>query len=333
MAVLGIETSCDETAAAVCRNGEILATVVNSQEIHRRYGGVVPEIASREHERYLNTVVWEALGKAGLSLNDLNGIAVTRGPGLAGTLLTGVCFAKGLAGGRGLPLVGVNHLEAHIFANFLADPQLQFPFICLLVSGGHTQLWHVMELGKYRLLGESRDDAAGEAFDKGARILGLKYPGGPEIERVGREGDPTAVVFPRAFINDQRLEFSFSGLKTALLYYMNDFDAKGRVSLADVASSYQAAIIDVLVAKLRQALKTTGARTCVIAGGVAANQLLRRQVRTTLPDEYKVLYPDLDLCTDNGAMIAYLGEIYLQAGRRDPLDFPVEPNFPLPGAQ
>ncbi|MFH1850862.1 MAG: tRNA (adenosine(37)-N6)-threonylcarbamoyltransferase complex transferase subunit TsaD, partial [Candidatus Neomarinimicrobiota bacterium] len=184
MIVLGIETSCDETAAAVCSAGRILASVVNSQEIHNRYGGVVPELASREHERYLNRLVDQVLKQAGLNLSDLQGVAVTQGPGLAGTLLAGVCFAKGLALARSLPIIGINHLEAHIFANFLAAPDLSFPFVCLLVSGGHTQLWHVKGLRSYELLGESRDDAAGEAFDKGARILGLGYPGGPAIEKL-----------------------------------------------------------------------------------------------------------------------------------------------------
>ncbi len=330
MIVLGIETSCDETAAAICSNGQILASIVNSQEIHTRFGGVVPELAAREHERYLNSIVNEAIIRSGIKINDLEGIAVTRGPGLAGTLLTGVCFAKGLAIGLDCPIIGVNHLEAHIYANFLADPELQYPFVCLLVSGGHTQLWHVEQLGKYTMLGTTRDDAAGEAFDKGARVLGLKYPGGPEIERLALDGNPTAVNFPRAFINKPELEFSFSGLKTSLLYYMDDI-RNGKISteLKDVAASYQAAIIAVLIKKLRQAVDKTGVKTCVIAGGVAANNYLRNQIDSAFPGKIKVLFPDLALCTDNAAMIAFLGEQYLSAGRHSELIFSIEPNFSL----
>ncbi len=329
MIVLGIESSCDETAAAVCVDGQILSSIVNSQEIHRRFGGVVPELASREHERFLNRIVEQALREAGISTSELDGIAVTQGPGLAGTLLTGVCFAKGLALSLDIPIVGVNHLEAHIFANFLAEPDLKFPFVCLLVSGGHTQLWYVGGLGNYRLLGESRDDAAGEAFDKGARVLGLNYPGGPAIEKLAQNGDPKAVDFPRAFIKTNILEFSFSGLKTALLYFMDGFSPEEGMSLSDVAASYQAAIIDVLVYKLNQAVRQTGVRTCVIAGGVAANKLLRSSVADVLGQDIKVLFPDIALCTDNAAMVGYLGEKYLNDGQNSKISFPIKPNFSL----
>ncbi len=325
---MGIETSCDETAAAISSGGRILVSVINSQEVHHQYGGVVPELASREHERFLNSIVAQALKRAGLGVADLEGIAVTQGPGLAGTLLTGVCFAKGLALSRGIPLIGVNHLEAHIFANFLAEPALQYPFVCLLVSGGHTQLWQVSGLGKYQLLGESRDDAAGEAFDKGARVLGLNYPGGPAIEKLAIGGNSKAVDFPRALINGNTLEFSFSGLKTALLYYMDSYRANsGAISMADVAASYQAAIVDVLVTKLDQAVNKTGVNTCVIAGGVAANQSLRSLVGKKI--KARVLFPDLALCTDNAAMVAFLGEKYLLKGQIASLSFPVRPNFKL----
>jgi N6-L-threonylcarbamoyladenine synthase len=326
--VLGIETSCDETAVALIREGKLLANLVYSQLIHESYGGVVPELASREHDRILYGLVRKALDQVGIGVEGLDGIAVTQGPGLAGALLTGVGFAKGMAVGLGRPLIGIHHLEAHIFANFLADPSLDFPFVCLLVSGGHTQLWFVKALGAYELLGETRDDAAGEAFDKGARILGLGYPGGPKIERLAQGGNPGAVTFPRALTTPPTLEFSFSGLKTALLYYMDTFDTQTGLTLADIAASYQQAIIEVLVIKLAQAVRQTGISRCVVAGGVAANQAFRRQMKSDLP-EAKVLFPPLVLCTDNAAMVAYLGELYLQRGVTSTLDFPIRPNWPL----
>ena len=325
MIVLGIETSCDETATAVCRDGVIISSHIRSQSIHEKYGGVIPEIASREHEKFLNEMVFDTLNDCGISKKELEGIAVTQGPGLSGTLITGVCFAKGLALGLRLPIIGVNHLEAHIFANFLADPSLEFPFICLLVSGGHTQLWHVKNFNDYQLMGESRDDAAGEAFDKGARILGLSYPGGPEIEKLAKGGKPNAIRFPRAMMKKNNLEFSFSGLKTSLLYYM---DENKNANLKDVAASYQLAIIDVLITKLKWALENTHCHTCVIAGGVAANLLLRDFSLTKLSGK-KVIFPDLDLCTDNAAMIAYLGELYLSKGIKSDIDFPILPNMKM----
>ena len=325
MIVLGIETSCDETATAVCRDGVIISSHIRSQSIHEKYGGVIPEIASREHEKFLNEMVFDTLNDGGISKKELEGIAVTQGPGLSGTLITGVCFAKGLALGLRLPIIGVNHLEAHIFANFLADPSLEFPFICLLVSGGHTQLWHVKNFNDYQLMGESRDDAAGEAFDKGARILGLSYPGGPEIEKLAKGGKPNAIRFPRAMMKKNNLEFSFSGLKTSLLYYM---DEHKNANLKDVAASYQLAIIDVLITKLKWALENTHCHTCVIAGGVAANLLLRDFSLTKLSGK-KVIFPDLDLCTDNAAMIAYLGELYLSKGIKSTIDFPILPNMQM----
>ena len=325
MIVLGIETSCDETATAVCRDGVIISSHIRSQSIHEKYGGVIPEIASREHEKFLNEMVFDTLNDGGISKKELEGIAVTQGPGLSGTLITGVCFAKGLALGLRLPIIGVNHLEAHIFANFLADPALEFPFICLLVSGGHTQLWHVKNFNDYQLMGESRDDAAGEAFDKGARILGLSYPGGPEIEKLAKGGKPNAIRFPRAMMKKNNLEFSFSGLKTSLLYYM---DEHKNANLKDVAASYQLAIIDVLITKLKWALENTHCHTCVIAGGVAANLLLRDFSLTKLSGK-KVIFPDLDLCTDNAAMIAYLGELYLSKGIKSDINFPILPNMKM----
>ncbi|MCK4903411.1 MAG: tRNA (adenosine(37)-N6)-threonylcarbamoyltransferase complex transferase subunit TsaD, partial [Candidatus Marinimicrobia bacterium] len=213
MIVLGIETSCDETAASVCVDGKIVSSVISSQEIHEEFGGVVPELASREHEYLLNTIVNRSLEKVDFDYHDLDGIAVTQGPGLAGTLLTGICFAKGLSQGLSIPIIAINHLEAHIFANFIADPELEFPFICLLVSGGHTQLWLIENINEYKLLGETLDDAAGEAFDKGARILKLGYPGGPVIEKSAERGKPNAIKFPRGLIKSDSFDFSFSGLK------------------------------------------------------------------------------------------------------------------------
>jgi N6-L-threonylcarbamoyladenine synthase len=327
--VLGIETSCDETAAAICADGKILTSIISSQTIHNQYGGVVPELASREHERLLNEIVVQALTKAKIKVNQIEGIAVTQGPGLAGTLLTGVCFAKGLSQGLHIPIVGIHHLEAHIFANFITDPQLQFPFICLLVSGGHTQLWKITGMNEYQLLGDTRDDAAGEAFDKGARILGLGYPGGPEIEKLSKDGNKNSINFPRAFQNTDTIEFSFSGLKTALLYYMDSYDYQNtEISINDVAASYQQAIIDSLVNKLVLAVNQTNSTTSIIAGGVAANQQLRKTVFNHLPD-HKILFPEIDLCTDNAAMIAFLGEMKLNKGITTQIDFNIEPNLQL----
>ncbi|RTZ95787.1 MAG: tRNA (adenosine(37)-N6)-threonylcarbamoyltransferase complex transferase subunit TsaD [Candidatus Neomarinimicrobiota bacterium] len=325
MIILGIESSCDETAAAICKNGNILSSIVSSQQIHKDFGGVVPEVASREHERLLNYSVEKALDEAEIALSDLDGVGVTQGPGLAGALITGVCFAKGLSQSLNIPILGINHLEAHIYANFLADPTLVYPLVCLLVSGGHTQLWLVKEMADYELLGESRDDAAGEAFDKGGRILGLDYPGGPAIEKMAHNGDCKAIDFPRAFYKDESLEFSFSGLKTSLLYFMEKKDKS--VVLADVAASYQKAILDVLVYKLATAVKRKNVRTCVIAGGVAANNELRNMVKKTIGDEISVLYPEPALCTDNAAMVAYLSQLYMEKGFTSPIDFDVFPNL------
>jgi N6-L-threonylcarbamoyladenine synthase len=327
--VLGIETSCDETAAAVCDDGRIITNLISSQHIHRNYGGVVPEIASREHERVLNTIVNDALERTGITVEELEGIAVTRGPGLSGTLLTGISFAKGLSQGLKIPIIGIHHLEAHIFANFLADSSLEYPFVCLLVSGGHTQLWYIKSMENYQLLGESRDDAAGEAFDKGARILGLDYPGGPEIQKLAKNGDRDVIYFPRAFIDNDSLEFSFSGLKTSLLYYMDSYDPENSsISLMDIAASYQESIIDILSVKLEMAVKYTGVRTCAVAGGVAANDRLREKIRNVLTG-VKILFPEIDLCTDNAAMVAYLGELKLKNGLSSEINFGVQPNFKL----
>jgi N6-L-threonylcarbamoyladenine synthase len=326
MIVLGIETSCDETAVSICKNGNILSNIVGSQLIHSEFGGVVPEIASREHEKLLYNMANEAIESAKIKVTDIEGIAVTNGPGLAGALLTGVSFAKGLAMGLGVKIVSINHLEAHIIANFLEQDNLNFPFLCLLVSGGHTQLWLIKEMENYYLLGESRDDAAGEAFDKGARILGLKYPGGPEIEKCAKGGNSDLINFPRALIHSNKIEFSFSGLKTSLLYYMDSFKESNDCNLNDVAASYQKAIVDCLISKMKLAIKLTGVNTISIAGGVAKNKLLRESLAKNFKSD-DLIFPDLKYCTDNAAMISYLGELKFKLGRESKFDFSIYPNF------
>ena len=323
MIILGIETSCDETAAALCVDGDIIASNISSQDIHRKYGGVIPELASREHERILNLIIHETLRDSKIGLENLDGIAVTQGPGLSGALIAGASFSKGLAIGLNIPIIGVNHLEAHIFANFLAEPKLNFPFVCLLVSGGHTQLWQVNDFRNYKLLGETRDDAAGEAFDKGARILGLGYPGGPEIEKLALDGDYKSINFPRALVEKNNFEFSFSGLKTSLLYY---FEKNNKESLENIAASYQFAIIDVLVKKLKFAAEFSNTTNCVVAGGVAANKFLRNYSKNQIPNR-KIIFPHPSYCTDNAAMIAFLGEKYLLKGKKSKLDFSIQPNM------
>ncbi|MED5267006.1 MAG: tRNA (adenosine(37)-N6)-threonylcarbamoyltransferase complex transferase subunit TsaD [Candidatus Neomarinimicrobiota bacterium] len=326
MIVLGIESSCDETAVSICKDGKILSNIVSSQQVHSNYGGVVPEVASREHDRLLNQLVIKSIKEANISLNDIQGIGVTKGPGLAGTLLTGVSFAKGFSQSLNIPIIGINHLEAHIYANFLAYPKLEYPLVCLLVSGGHTQIWYIKNIFDYELLGDTRDDAAGEAFDKGARILGLGYPGGPIIEKIAKKGNSDLISFPKAFMEKDNLEFSFSGLKTSLLYLVK----KNQLfEMEDIVASYQKAILDVLVTKLARSVIIKKVNTCIIAGGVAANKSLRRLVEEKLNDTINVYYPDINLCTDNAAMIAFLAEIYFKKGIRSNLDFEVIPNLKL----
>ena len=328
MIVLGIETSCDETAVSICKDGNILSNIISSQIIHTEFGGVVPEIASREHEKTLNNITIKALSDASMGLEKIQGIAVTNGPGLAGSLLTGVSFAKGLALGLGIKIIPINHLEAHIIANLLEEPNIEFPFICLLVSGGHTQLWLVNKLDNYILLGETRDDAAGEAFDKGARIIGLGYPGGPAIENCAIKGNPSLINFPRPLAKSNKIEFSFSGLKTSLLYFMDSFKESKEYRISDVAASYQNAIIDCLIVKLQLAVKQTGINTITIAGGVAKNLVLRKQLKELFPKN-NIIFPDLNYCTDNAAMISYLGERKFNLGCKSNLDFGITPNFQM----
>lgn len=328
MIVLGIETSCDETAVSICKDGEILSNIISSQTVHSEFGGVVPEIASREHERLLNNITIKAIKDASIKIDNIEGIAVTNGPGLAGSLLTGVSFAKGLALGLRVKIISINHLEAHIMANLLDKSNINFPFLCLLVSGGHTQVWSINKLDDYVLLGETRDDAAGEAFDKGARIMGLGYPGGPEIEECAIDGNPKLIKFPRALIKSNKIEFSFSGVKTSLLYFMDSFSESKKYSIADVAASYQQAIIDCLINKIELAIVQTGINIVTIAGGVAKNSVLRNQIKKTFPKN-KIIFPDMNYCTDNAAMISFLGEIKFNLGSQSRLDFGIIPNFQL----
>jgi N6-L-threonylcarbamoyladenine synthase len=319
MRVLGIETSCDETAAAVVDDGRrILSSVVASQsDIHAQYGGVVPEIASRAHVDLINDVIAQALVEAGMTHDDVEAVAAVHGPGLAGALLVGVSAAKAIALATGRPYVGVNHHEAHVYAALLEDPTLEPPFVTLVVSGGHTLLIAMEDHGRYRVLGQTVDDAAGEAFDKVARFLGLGYPGGPAIDRIALDGDATAIAFPRPMLDDGD-DFSFSGLKTAVVQYVRKHPD---VEVADVAASFQAAVVDVLVTKLLRVAESTGVHTIVIGGGVAANS----ELRTRLLDEsetsgLRVILPSISLCTDNAAMVASVAWWRLLADGPTPLD-------------
>ena len=305
--ILAIESSCDETAVAIIKNGhEILANVVSTQiEIHRRYGGVVPEIASRKHLELINAVVQEALDQAHMILDDVTHIAVTYGPGLVGALLVGVATAKALAFSSGKPLIGVHHIEGHICANFLVKQDFQFPLVCLVVSGGHTNIIKITDHGQYLLLGQTKDDAAGEAYDKIARAIGLPYPGGPHIEQLAKEGNADAIELPRAWMGEDNYDFSFSGLKSAVLNYLNKAKMKGEeINPADVAASFQQAVLDVLVQKTVRAAVENGVDTILLAGGVAANGTLRNQLQNAASEHHiQVHYPPIHFCTDNAAMI------------------------------
>lgn len=315
--ILGIETSCDETSAAVVADGRtILANVISSQvPVHRRYGGVVPEIASRQHVLAITPVVDSALAEAGITLSDLSAVAVTSGPGLVGALLVGLSYAKALAYARQLPLVGVNHLEGHIYANWLAH-DVQFPILCLVVSGGHTDLIYMPHHGHYQLLGQTRDDAAGEAFDKVARALGLPYPGGPEIDQQAASGNPQAFAFPRATLAEDSLDFSFSGLKSAVLNTVHHLRQTGQsLPVPDLAASFQDAVVDVLVQKTLAAARRLGVHSVYVAGGVSANRRLRQRLTAAAAlGGHSVGFPPLTLCTDNAAMIAAAGYYRWQAG-------------------
>ncbi|CAA9266098.1 MAG: N(6)-L-threonylcarbamoyladenine synthase [uncultured Acidimicrobiales bacterium] len=327
--VLGIETSCDETAAAVVDEGRgVRSSVVSSQiDLHARFGGVVPEIASRAHVDLLTPVVAEALVEAGLEGPDVAAVAATIGPGLIGSLLVGVSHAKALALVWGVPFVGVNHLEAHLYASFLEEPSLELPVVVLLVSGGHTLLIHMEAPGHYRLLGQTIDDAAGEAFDKVARFLGLGYPGGPAIDRLAVEGDASAIAFPRG-MRDEGLDFSFSGVKTSVITYVRKHP---QVETADVAASFQEAVVDVLVTKAARAADQVGAKGICLAGGVAANSLLRERLLDSCIAAGRQAYlPSRAMCTDNAAMVAAAGWWRLQSDGPTSLAVGAYPNLRLP---
>jgi len=309
--ILALETSCDETSAAVVSNGRtILSNIISSQvPTHQKFGGVVPEIASRKHIEHVIPVIDQALTEAGVTLADIDAIGVTYGPGLVGALLVGVATAKALSFSLDKPLIGVNHLEGHIFANFLAYDELEPPFVALVVSGGHTSLVYLKDYNELILMGQTRDDAAGEAFDKIARVMNFPYPGGPYIDNAAKQGNPSAIAFPRAFVNQEgetKFAFSFSGLKSAVLNYLNSAAQRGEaVNTPDVAASFQAAIVDVLVMKTLAAAKQTGVRQIVLAGGVAANSSLQAELTAAADkQELTVFYPSPVLCTDNAAMIA-----------------------------
>ena len=331
--ILAIESSCDETAAAVVRNGrEVLSNVISSQiALHTLYGGVVPEIASRKHIEKINQVIEEALAEAKVTLQEIDAIAVTYGPGLVGALLVGVSAAKAISFATGIPLIGVHHIEGHISANYIENKELEPPFICLVASGGHSHLVVVKEYGEYEIIGRTRDDAAGEAFDKVARAIGLGYPGGPKIDKLSKEGNPEAIHFPRATVAENEYDFSFSGLKSAVLNYLNGCQMKGEaVNTADVAASFQKAVIDVLVEHSIHAVKEFGYDKFAIAGGVASNSSLRAAFEEECKKQKISFYhPSPIFCTDNAAMIGVAGYYEYIKGVRSGLDLNAVPNLKL----
>lgn len=331
--ILAIESSCDETAAAVVRNGrEVLSNVIYSQiALHTEYGGVVPEIASRKHIEKINQVIEQALTDAEMKLEEMTAIAVTYGPGLVGALLVGVSAAKAISFASGIPLVGVHHIEGHISANYIENKELEPPFICLVVSGGHSHLVVVKDYGEYEIVGRTRDDAAGEAFDKVARAIGLGYPGGPKIDKVSGEGNPDAIHFPRAKVADAEYDFSFSGLKSAVLNYLNSCQMKGEaINTADVAASFQRAVIDVLVEHSMDAVERYGYKKFAIAGGVASNSGLRKAFEEVCGKKDITFYhPSPIYCTDNAAMIGAAAYYEFQKGIRHGFDLNAVPNLKL----
>ena len=334
MLVLGIESSCDDTAAAVLDDGTVRSNVISSQDdLHDEYGGVVPELASRDHQRLIVPVVQKALATAEISPDSLDAVAVTYGPGLPGSLMVGLSFAKAFARGLDVPLIGVNHLEGHLYSVDLAPPAPPRPYLCLIVSGGHTELVHVDAGFEHTVLGRTRDDAAGEAFDKVAQLFGLGYPGGPAIDRHAEQGDPSFHDFPRSRLDD--FDFSFSGLKTSVLYYLRDRDDEDRKRLlddrrADLCASVQAAIVDVLADAVRRAARKTGAEHVAVVGGVAANRSLRTRIEEAGDDDgFRVHVPDTAYCMDNGAMIAHAGALRLAAGETSPATLDAASNVTL----
>jgi len=331
--ILAIETSCDETAAAIVRDGrDCLGEALSSQvDLHARFGGVVPEIASRSHQEVINFIIDETLARASLKFADIDAVAVTQGPGLPGALMVGLATAKAIAYGANRPLIGINHLEGHIFANFFAHPDLKPPFLALLVSGGHTLLVFVVDWGNYEVLGETLDDAVGEAFDKFASFIGLGYPGGPALERLAVDGNPEAIQFPRAMMKTPDYNFSLSGLKTAVLYYVTKQRSRGnQLNLPDLAAAFQAAVIDVQVYKTLKAAEAKKARSIVLAGGVASNRALRDKLATAAGTRDLKLYsPPKDLCTDNAIMIASAAWPRFMRKEFLPLSAEANPNMSL----
>ncbi len=333
--ILGVETSCDETSAAVISPRKVYSNIISSQAVHVDFGGVVPELASRAHVRKIIPIVNEALVEANVRLSDIKGLAVTHGPGLVGALLVGLNYVKGLALALNIPLVGVNHIEGHIYANFLEGKSIPFPFICLVVSGGHTQIVLVRDHLEYRILGETRDDAVGEAFDKVAKILGLPYPGGPQIDQLAAQGNPDFIEFPRALLKSGQFDFSYSGLKTAVLNKINEMgEEQCRSSLNDICASFQKAAVEVLVKKTIEAARSFQVRHITLAGGVAANSLLRRwMTEDAAAYHLNVIFPPQKYCTDNAAMIARAGLEYLRRNGGNNLDLNVFPSLRLPEYQ
>ncbi|MBW1730951.1 MAG: tRNA (adenosine(37)-N6)-threonylcarbamoyltransferase complex transferase subunit TsaD [Deltaproteobacteria bacterium] len=337
MYVLGIDTSCDDTSAAVVRDGHaVLSNVVHSQvSLHHPHGGVVPELASREHIKNILPVVKEALARARIAPHDLDGLAVTVGPGLIGSLLVGLYYTKALSYVTGLPYVAINHLEGHILSIFLEDNPPPFPFVCLTVSGGHTSLYHVLDFGSYRLLGQTLDDAAGEAFDKVAKLLGLGYPGGPVLDNMAKQGDPSKIAFPRAYLSKDSLDFSFSGLKTAVALFIKKWQSAGGattpdITVNDLAASFQESVIDILIHKAMKAQEITGTTRICIAGGVACNSRLRAKfLQEATKRGISVMWPRPEYCTDNGAMIAVAGYHRLLKGERADYTIDVRSRYPI----
>lgn len=332
MHVLGIETSCDETSAAVIAGGKVLSNVIFSQiKTHRAYGGVVPEIAAREHLAKLPLVIDEAMKEAGAGMQDLGGVAVTYGPGLAGALIVGVSYAKSLAFSLNIPLIGVNHLEAHLLSPFIEFPQIKFPYLGLVISGGHTNMYLARGLGDYKLIGSTRDDAAGEAFDKTAKMLGLEYPGGPSISRAALGGDASKINFPQAQMKDKSHDFSFSGIKTAVLYYIQRNGKKmesGEITVNDIAAAFQKAVVRSISNKLERIYSEYGIKAVVLSGGVAANIYLKEEIKKLAGRRGIHFYtPSMRLCTDNAAMIAYTGYMHLGTGSRSGMDLDVDPEL------
>ncbi len=331
--ILGIESSCDETAAAVVEDGsKVRSNIIYSQiDLHEVYGGVVPEIASRKHVEKINQVIKKAMQEADCTWEELDAVAVTYGPGLVGALLVGVSCAKALAYAKGLPLVGVNHIEGHIAANFIEHEDLKPPFMCMVASGGHSHLVYVKDYTEYEIVGRTRDDAAGEAFDKVARAIGLGYPGGPKVDKLAKEGNPEAIAFPRAHMEDAPYDFSFSGLKSAVLNYLNGCEMKKiEINRADVAASFQAAVVDVLTDNSVRAAKAYGCKKLALAGGVASNSALRaRMTEACEKAGVSFYYPSPVYCTDNAAMIGVQGYHAFMAGERSGLDLNAVPNLKI----